>query len=94
MIDAGCIVTQGSGSAVSFSRAIAEAERTDQSNDILRYKGGTSRINGSMTIVFHRPHPEPMIDPIMQQVFGKRLGKRFGWSMERFVEKQRGEPAS
>lgn len=38
-------------------------------------------------IVFHRPHPEPVVDPIMLQAFGKRLRKYFGWERDVFEER-------
>ncbi|KAI1084155.1 hypothetical protein F5B20DRAFT_593269 [Whalleya microplaca] len=37
------------------------------------------------TIVFHQPHPEPKIDPIMLSTMGKRLAKWFGWERDMFV---------
>ncbi|KAK5175486.1 uncharacterized protein LTR77_000625 [Saxophila tyrrhenica] len=36
-------------------------------------------------IVFHRPHPEPTIDPVMLSSMGKRLKKWFGWGSGTFV---------
>ncbi|KAJ3497994.1 hypothetical protein NLG97_g1472 [Lecanicillium saksenae] len=36
-------------------------------------------------IVFHRPHPDNKIDPIMLQAMGKRLTKWFGWERDLFV---------
>lgn len=36
-------------------------------------------------ITFHKPHPEPKIDPIKLHAWGDRLEKRFGWRRERFV---------
>ncbi|KAK4543630.1 hypothetical protein LTR36_005275 [Oleoguttula mirabilis] len=50
-----------------------------------------SRDEGS--IVFHRPHPEPTIGPVMLQVMGKRLRKWFGWDREVFVERARDDLA-
>ncbi|KAI0011103.1 hypothetical protein F4779DRAFT_637849 [Xylariaceae sp. FL0662B] len=37
------------------------------------------------TIVFHQPHPEPKVDPVMLLSMGKRLAKWFGWERELFV---------
>jgi len=42
-----------------------------------------SKTEGS--IVFHRPHPDPKIDPVRLQAMGKRLRKWFGWAREVFV---------
>jgi hypothetical protein len=36
-------------------------------------------------IVFHRPHPEPNIDPVMLSSMGKRLRKWFDWGRDSFV---------
>ncbi|KAK3647758.1 hypothetical protein LTR56_000718 [Elasticomyces elasticus] len=50
--------------------------------------GGGSSVsfsNGVGTIVFHRPHPDPVIDSIMLRAMGKRISRRFGWCRERFV---------
>ncbi|OAR01728.1 hypothetical protein LLEC1_03268 [Akanthomyces lecanii] len=43
-------------------------------------------------IVFHRPHPDPKIDPIMLQAMGKRMAKWFGWERSLFL--LRDEPSS
>lgn len=42
-------------------------------------------------IVFHRPHPEPNIDPVMLASMGKRLRKWFGWDAQSFVARSRSE---
>ncbi|KAK5735757.1 hypothetical protein LTR17_007929 [Elasticomyces elasticus] len=47
--------------------------------------GGGSSVsfsNGVGTIVFHRPHPDPVIDSIMLRAMGKRMSRRFGWCRE------------
>jgi hypothetical protein len=36
-------------------------------------------------IIFHRPHPDPTVDPIMLQSMGNRLNRWFGWNRETFV---------
>ncbi|KAI5369222.1 putative HicA mRNA interferase family [Septoria linicola] len=46
---------------------------------------GRGRIN------FHRPHPDPSIDPIMLRSMGKRLKKWFGFGRETFVERKKEE---
>jgi hypothetical protein len=42
------------------------------------------RSNAGKTI-FHRPHPEPKIDPMMLQSMGRRLNKWPGWHRELFA---------
>ena len=42
--------------------------------------------NGKSSIIFHRPHPDPTIDPIMLRTMGKRVRKWFGWEVESFVD--------
>lgn len=36
-------------------------------------------------IIFHKPHPNSKIDPIMLHSWGKRMSKWFGWHRELFV---------
>jgi hypothetical protein len=40
---------------------------------------------GGGKIIFHRPHPDPTIDPIMLQSMGRRMNRWFGWTREMFV---------
>ncbi|KAF1919968.1 hypothetical protein BDU57DRAFT_442892 [Ampelomyces quisqualis] len=40
---------------------------------------------GGGKIIFHRPHPEPTVDPIMLQSMGNRLNRWFGWTRETFA---------
>ncbi|KAK5123150.1 hypothetical protein LTR85_003348 [Meristemomyces frigidus] len=42
------------------------------------------------SIAFHRPHPDPTVDPVMLHAMGKRLGRRFGWRLEVFQEREKG----
>ncbi|EFZ01749.2 hypothetical protein X797_004359 [Metarhizium robertsii] len=71
MNHAGFIVSSCGGSAVRF-------ELHDSPDD----QGTTI----SKTIIFHRPHPVPKIDPIMlRSEIGRRLTRRFGWTREHFV---------
>ncbi|KAH3990717.1 hypothetical protein HBH98_181530 [Parastagonospora nodorum] len=42
-------------------------------------------IAGGGKIIFHRPHPDPTIDPIMLQSMGNRLNRWFGWDRETFA---------
>ncbi|KUJ17900.1 uncharacterized protein LY89DRAFT_745890 [Mollisia scopiformis] len=39
---------------------------------------------GKGKIVFHKPHPVPILDPIELSTNGKRMAKWFGWSEETF----------
>lgn len=41
------------------------------------------------SIRFHRPHPDPTIDPLILQVMGKRLRKWFGWDRDVFFEREK-----
>jgi hypothetical protein len=54
-----------------------------------KYGGGSivtfENITGGGKIRFHRPHPEPTIDPIMLQSMGKRPNGWFGWDRETFA---------
>lgn len=47
----------------------------------------TSKWAGKGKIVFHKPHPAPVLDRIMMSINGKRMRKWFGWSEEIFVLK-------
>ncbi|PVH73887.1 hypothetical protein DL98DRAFT_594576 [Cadophora sp. DSE1049] len=44
----------------------------------------TSKWAGQGKIVFHKPHPAPVLDSIMMSINGKRMKKWFGWSEESF----------
>ncbi|KAG4438579.1 hypothetical protein IFR05_005954 [Cadophora sp. M221] len=48
---------------------------------------GTSKWAGKGKIVFHKPHPTPVLDSIVMSINGKRMRKWFGWSEESFVLK-------
>ena len=49
------------------------------------------------SVIVHRPHPDPKINPIMLRDCGKRLTRYFGWDEDSFVlrskedEKEKGE---
>ncbi|KAK4897382.1 hypothetical protein LTR27_004902 [Elasticomyces elasticus] len=56
--------------------------------------GGGSSVSFSSdvgTIVFHRPHPDPVIDPVMLHGMGRRMRRRFGWCRERFLVRPKGD---
>lgn len=44
--------------------------------------------SGKGRIVFHQPHPQPTIDPVMLRFMGRRMNRWFGWQRETFVEKE------
>jgi hypothetical protein len=44
---------------------------------------------GVNAIVLHRPHPKPIVNPVMLRRIAKRMQKWFGWHRETFVEKQK-----
>ncbi|KAI5369206.1 hypothetical protein Slin14017_G000850 [Septoria linicola] len=46
-----------------------------------------SSLQGS--IVFHKPHPETIVDAVSLRVMGKRLKKWFGFEVETFVERKK-----
>ena len=41
--------------------------------------------NDCGVMVFHQPHPEPTIDPVVLLSMGKRLRKWFGWGTDVFA---------
>ncbi|KAF7186918.1 hypothetical protein HII31_11712 [Pseudocercospora fuligena] len=41
------------------------------------------------SIVFHKPHPDLTVDPVMLQAMGRRLKKWFALSQESFVEREK-----
>lgn len=43
---------------------------------------------GGGSIVFHRPHPESIIDDVMLRGMGKRLSKWFGFDKDSFAVRQ------
>lgn len=70
MKHAGCVAINCGGSAVRFELQDTSDEATSESK----------------SIIFHRPHPVPKIDPIMlRSEIGRRLTRRFGWTREHFV---------
>lgn len=45
-------------------------------------------------IDFHRPHPDPTVDPIMLHMMGRRLRKWFDWDLDRFALRTKVEGAN
>ncbi|KAI4724834.1 hypothetical protein E4T49_07424 [Aureobasidium sp. EXF-10728] len=50
-------------------------------------KLNNSTDSGVKTIVLHRPHPSPTVNPVMLRRIAKRMEKWFGWHREMFVER-------
>jgi hypothetical protein len=69
LCEVGFMARNNGGSAVLFEKISVGSESDDA--------GGK--------IVFHRPHPETKIDPVMLHAMGRRMTKWFGWARERFV---------
>lgn len=77
----------------SFVLAMAEPEL----GFVARHSAGGSAVQfepnekskwfGEGKIVFHKPHPVPVIDPVMLSSMGKRLRKWFGWDNDTFLLK-------
>ena len=57
-------------------------------------KGNEERHEGVKTIVVHRPHPSPTINPVMLRSIAKRMTKWFGWRRELFIERGRAKEES
>lgn len=70
-------------------RAMSDAGFSAQNGggSAVLFKGA---VDSEGKIIFHRPHPDGKIDPIMLRSMGKRMKKWFGWGREHFelVEKQ------
>ncbi|TFY60550.1 hypothetical protein EVJ58_g5077 [Rhodofomes roseus] len=39
-----------------------------------------------MPVTFHKPHPDPTLQPVMLKEFSKKLKERYGWSEEDFYK--------
>ncbi|KAK3714786.1 hypothetical protein LTR37_007520 [Vermiconidia calcicola] len=82
------------GQSRSFSWKHFLQAMVDAGFSVLQGSGSAvSFRNDRGVIVFHQPHPEPSIDPIMLQLMGKRLHKWFGWDSDVFVTREEGAPA-
>ncbi|KAK4620580.1 uncharacterized protein CLAFUR5_10683 [Fulvia fulva] len=71
-----------------FVQAMADAGfvATDASGSAVNFSS-----DGQGRIVFHRPHPDPVIDLVMLHTMGRRLSKSFGWCAGRFVLRGKNE---
>ncbi|GIZ40951.1 hypothetical protein CKM354_000427100 [Cercospora kikuchii] len=63
---------------------------TPRGGSVFTFK--SARDGGSIN--FHRPHPDPSIDPIMLRIMGRRLNKWFRFDKDTFVEGQKQEVES
>ncbi|KAI0118265.1 hypothetical protein GGR51DRAFT_572264 [Nemania sp. FL0031] len=55
---------------------------------VARHNGGSAvsfEAEGKDRIVFHRPHPDSKIAPVVLQSMGTRMNKWFGWTRESFA---------
>ncbi|KAF7867472.1 uncharacterized protein EAF02_009663 [Botrytis sinoallii] len=72
----------------SLVNAMAEAgfiARHERGGSAVQFEPDTSSPwFGQGKIVFHKPHPERVVDTVMLGVMGKRMEKWFGWSDETF----------
>lgn len=68
-----------------FVRALADAGMTATQS---AGSAVTFRVQ-DQSITFHQPHPELEIDAIKMRGFGKRLSKKYGWTNETFVFRQK-----
>ncbi|KAE9990079.1 hypothetical protein EG327_001891 [Venturia inaequalis] len=73
-------VTKRSFKWVHFVSAMIDANFNAEQGS-----GSAVRFSGERgSISFHKPHPAPVIDPIMLQSMGKRMKKWFSWSRDVF----------
>ncbi|KAH0141218.1 hypothetical protein KCU67_g14588, partial [Aureobasidium melanogenum] len=84
----------GEESQRSFSWQHLLSAMIDAGFSILQSQGSAitlkqdeERCEGVRTIVVHRPHPSPTINPIMLRSIAKRMTKWFGWKRELFIER-------
>ncbi|KXT18064.1 hypothetical protein AC579_4539 [Pseudocercospora musae] len=65
----------------AFLQAMTDAGflATEASGSAVRFS------NDKGSISFHKPHPDPVIDPVMLHSMARRMKKWFGWSGETFV---------
>jgi hypothetical protein len=87
---------RGAESQRSFSWQDFLGAMVDAGFSILQSQGSAVTLkldhytgSGVKTIVLHRPHPSPTVNPVMLRRIAKRMGKWFGWHREMFVEKSK-----
>jgi hypothetical protein len=72
------------GAMVDTGFAIVQSQKSAVT---LKLEDHTDR--GVNAIVLHRPHPKPIVNPVMLRRIAKRMQKWFEWQRETFVEKQK-----
>lgn len=45
--------------------------------------------DGLLSVTVHKPHPDPIINPIMLGSIGKKVRKWLAWDTETFVERKK-----
>ncbi|CAD0096242.1 unnamed protein product [Aureobasidium vineae] len=87
---------RGAESQRSFSWQDFLSAMIDAGFSILQSQGSAVTLkldhptdSGVKTIVLHRPHPWPTVNPVMLRRIAKRMEKWFGWHREMFVERSK-----
>ncbi|KAJ9621645.1 hypothetical protein H2203_007134 [Taxawa tesnikishii (nom. ined.)] len=68
------------------------AAMADAGYSAMQHSGSETRfdrVDGGGSVVFHRPHPETKINPIKLRAWGRTLTRRFGWTRDVSVERER-----
>lgn len=81
MTTAGCSAKRLMGSSWMFSRSRNVSDTSDDSSS--SEDEGTG--GGSAQIIFHEPHPAANIPIHIVRKHGRRLARRWGWSIDSFV---------
>ncbi|KJZ68714.1 hypothetical protein HIM_11892 [Hirsutella minnesotensis 3608] len=70
-----------------FVAAMADAGfvASEGSGSAVRFERPGTAESSNRTIVFHRPHPKPVLCPIQMRSVARRLTRHFGWTRESFV---------
>ncbi|KAG9660644.1 hypothetical protein KCU64_g3066, partial [Aureobasidium melanogenum] len=81
--------SQRSFSWQHFSSAMIDAGFSilQSQGSAITLKQDEERCEGVRTIVVHRPHPSPTINPIMLRSIAKRMTKWSDWKRELFIER-------
>ncbi|CAD0108394.1 unnamed protein product [Aureobasidium uvarum] len=87
---------RGAESQRSFSWQDFLSAMTDAGFSILQSQGSAVTLkldhpadSGVKTIVLHRPHPSPTVNPVMLRRIAKRMEKWFSWHRKMFVERSK-----
>ncbi|KAF9043656.1 hypothetical protein BDP27DRAFT_1347016 [Rhodocollybia butyracea] len=82
MTTAGCSAKRLMGSSWMFSRSQNGNDTSDESSSSSEDEGTGG---GSAQIIFHEPHPAANIPIHIVRKHGRRLARRWGWSIDSFV---------